>query len=230
MKSEYDLSLNAAQMAAKWARIKKEKDTFLILQYDAVMDDRTTTNCFNFNSVTLRWDHWFWKQYYPPNHFGCRSTVRQLTHGKDTNLDEIIFPDIPKIFQPNLAENGLLYPKDHPYFNGYDGSNDLKLLRTETQLNAKYKYEKKTIEIDGTPVTITWQGIKEIGNQPHRYKEKQLQLLNVLPNIMKEFHIIEGNEKFKYPAINGMPNFYLNIKWDSQKMFWLLHSITDSIK
>ncbi len=116
LKAEYELAVSSAQMASKWVKIVKKAELFPYLQYDAVLDDRTTFTCRDFDAVTLPVDHWFWGTYYPPNHWGCRSTVRQLTDGTPTDLNSVSLPDIPQMFQTNLAQSGLLYPPNHPYY------------------------------------------------------------------------------------------------------------------
>jgi SPP1 gp7 family putative phage head morphogenesis protein len=116
LETEYNLAVNGGQMAAKWLRIIEQKDTFPMLQFDAVLDTQTTEICRPLDGVTLPVNHPFWNRFYPPNHFNCRSTVRQLPMGKAT---ESIPPvDIPKMFQTNLGKQGLIFPPSHPYFVG----------------------------------------------------------------------------------------------------------------
>lgn len=54
--------------------------------------------------------------YYPPNHYNCRSTVRQIKDGAITPEEGIVAPDIPEIFKVNLGQRGLAFPEDHAYF------------------------------------------------------------------------------------------------------------------
>lgn len=117
LKTEYNTAIASAQMAAKWTKIQKEKQIFPLLQFDAVLDKKTTKLCKDFDRITLPVDHHFWAQFYPPNHWGCRSTVRQLPTGTPTAQDKIpIGEDIPDIFKVNLAHNGWAFPTTHPYF------------------------------------------------------------------------------------------------------------------
>lgn len=241
LQAEYDLSVNAAQMSAKWKRILEDIDTFPLLQFDAVIDNHTTKICFSLNGVVRPVDDPFWGEYYPPNHFGCRSTVRQLDDGDITPSGDIVYPDkVPPMFKINLAKKGLAYPPDHPYYNGLPESyGELKLLRTEVLRSAKDKYAGKTIDVDEIGnVNITWQGMKEMGNQPHVDKIKQLQLIQLLPQLMKNAEFISSSpdikndgryKAFHHFSIKGLDDMYLVVRenWAGEK---IAYSIVDKLK
>lgn len=126
LKAEYDLAINSAQMARKWVEIQAQKNSLPLLQFDATIDTRTSPYCRGFDGVIKPVDDAFWDIYYPPNHYNCRSIVRQLNQGIVTANETIVYPDkpIPKLFQTNLAKTGLLFPDTHPYF--IDLPNSLK--------------------------------------------------------------------------------------------------------
>lgn len=116
LKTEYNTAVAGGQMASKWADIEKNKEILHLLQFDAVIDSQTTELCSGLNGVIRPVDDPFWNTYYPPNHFNCRSTVRQLRTGVVTDLKEIEYPEIPAMFQTNLAKEGLIFPKNSAYF------------------------------------------------------------------------------------------------------------------
>ena len=117
MQVEYNMAVESGQMAAKWARIQENKEVLPLMQFDAVMDDRTTIICQSLDGVIKPIDDPFWDIYYPPNHWGCRSDVRSLADGTVTPNDDIVYPDnIPDMFKTNLAKNGLVFPPGHPYY------------------------------------------------------------------------------------------------------------------
>jgi uncharacterized protein with gpF-like domain len=89
-----------------------------LLEFDAVVDRRTSEQCRNFDKVIKPIKDVFWSLYYPPNHFGCRSTVRQRSSGAITATESIVMPDIPDMFKTNLAAHGFAFPPGHPYYNG----------------------------------------------------------------------------------------------------------------
>lgn len=103
-------------MASKWAGFKADGVT--LLEFDAVLDTRTTQTCRELNGTVKPITDPFWRIYYPPNHYKERSTVRAV-YGRTITPDEkIIYPDIPSMFRTNLGEQGLVFPKGHPYFKG----------------------------------------------------------------------------------------------------------------
>ncbi|WP_282635702.1 minor capsid protein [Sphingobacterium thalpophilum] len=118
LKTEYQTAVAGAQMASKWTEIQRMKGTYPLLQFIAVEDEHTTALCRSLDGVIKPVDDSFWMQFYPPNHYNCRSTVKQLRKGEITPDDQIVLPQIPAIFKVNLGERGLAFPEDHAYFTG----------------------------------------------------------------------------------------------------------------
>ncbi len=120
LKTEYDTSIASAQMARKWVDIQSQKDSLGLLQFDAIIDTRTSDTCRPLDGVIKPVDDPFWNVYYPPNHFRCRSMVKQLRSGKVTPNHEVTHPEkgIPDMFKTNLAKTGMIFPPAHPYWEG----------------------------------------------------------------------------------------------------------------
>ena len=116
LSAEYDLTITGGQMCSKWA--KAQVDNVPLLEFDAVMDTHTTQTCRELNGTVKAMTDAFWDIYYPPNHFRERSTVRERYSGAITPSSSINYPDIPAMFQTNLAKSGLVFPAGHAYFNG----------------------------------------------------------------------------------------------------------------
>lgn len=118
LRTEYDTAIGSAQMAAKWQTIQEQKKTFPLLEFDAVIDDRTSTICRPLNKVVRPVDDPFWDKYYPPNHFNCRSTVRQLRTGTVTPVDEIQYPEkVPDMFKFNVGKKAIAFPDGLSYYD-----------------------------------------------------------------------------------------------------------------
>jgi SPP1 gp7 family putative phage head morphogenesis protein len=117
LQAEYNLAITSGQMGGIWTRVQSNKDILPLLEFDAILDDRTTALCKSLHGVVKPVDDPFWDTYYPPNHFGCRSDVKQLGSGKITPSDKIVYPEkLPAMFKTNLAKTGLIFPPDHPYW------------------------------------------------------------------------------------------------------------------
>lgn len=117
MQAEYNMAIASSQMAGKWARIQENKEVLPLMQFDAVLDERTTLICQSLDGVIKPVDDPFWDTYYPPNHWNCRSDVRSLADGTVTADEDIVYPDkMPDMFKTNLAKTGVLFPPGHPYY------------------------------------------------------------------------------------------------------------------
>ena len=113
---EYDLAFASGQMASKWVDITENMDALPLIQFDVVMDKRTTEICAPLAGIIVPVGHPMVKRFYPPNHFNCRTTVRQLPAGQITPDDKMALPELPKMFRTNLAQTGLIFPEGHAYF------------------------------------------------------------------------------------------------------------------
>lgn len=113
LSTERDTAIAGAQMAASWTRFGEDST----LKYITVGDSQVRPGHRKLNGVKKKKIHPFWKTYYPPNGYKCRCDVTE-TEGAETN-DKFIRPfDVPPMFKTNLAEQGLIFPKNHPYYKG----------------------------------------------------------------------------------------------------------------
>lgn len=131
LKSEYNTALAQSDMAVKWSDIQRDKERLPLLQYDAVGDERTRPAHAALDGVTLPVDDPFWDEFYPPNGWGCRCTVRQLADG-ELKKPTIIPNDteIPMSFRNNTGKTGQLYSEDHPYFKQVTKQDKERILST----------------------------------------------------------------------------------------------------
>ncbi|RQO78101.1 hypothetical protein DBR40_09125 [Pedobacter sp. KBW01] len=116
LRTEYDTAIGGGQFAGQWVDIQARKAALPLLMFDAVIDGHTTDLCLSLDGIIKPVDDPFVKKYYPPNHYNERLVIRQLAEGKVTPDNETPQPDIPKMFSTNLAESGLVFPLDHPYY------------------------------------------------------------------------------------------------------------------
>ena len=120
MRSEYNFAVSASQSAARWTEFEKEKDAIPNLKYQTVGDDAVRPEHQLLDGIIRpKTDPW-WNTHYPPNGWGCRCEAVEVPNGlgRITPDDRVPVISIPKMFRTNLAETGLLFPKNHPYYNG----------------------------------------------------------------------------------------------------------------
>jgi hypothetical protein len=141
LKAEYNMAICTGQASADWTRYEENKDIMPNLEFDAVIDGRTTDLCRSLNGIVRPIDDPFWDIYYIPNHWGERATIRQIKGGKLTPHSDIIPPEkMPDMFKTNLAKNGLAFPPGHPYYIGLP--EQVKEKAQELSNNYKPKEEK----------------------------------------------------------------------------------------
>lgn len=241
LKTEYNLAVTGSQMAGKWVDIEANKQVLRYLEFDAVIDSQTTDLCRKLHGTILPVDHPFWRKYYPPNHFGERGTVRQRASGPVTDDDRIPSADIPPMFETNLGQQGLIFPKQHPYFTDIpEGilSQSMGALRKELHEIAKNRLQNKSVDVPGLgEVTFSSSGLKELFNQPHADYYLKNQLVPVADLMLQHASVIQTQDNFKQPGLkvhylrvkglSGRFNLVVKEMYDGRKV---LYSIVDGLK
>ncbi len=117
LKAEYELAVAGSQMASKWVNITGNAKELPLLRYSTANDARVRTSHQALEGVVRPVSDEFWNTYYPPNGWGCRCDVEQLAFGQATPSASIVTPtDVPRMFQTNLAKEGLIFPASHAYY------------------------------------------------------------------------------------------------------------------
>lgn len=110
--AEYQHAVASARMASKWVAMP---DTAL-LEYLTVEDGRVRPEHREWNGIVRPKNDPFWNTYWPPNGWGCRCTVREVTNIlPQTDIGKVHDVDGP-MFATNTAKSGVIFPAKHPYF------------------------------------------------------------------------------------------------------------------
>lgn len=75
----YDTNLRTSYAAGRWENIERTKSRRPYLRYVAILDERTRDQHRTWHGTVLPVDHPWWKTHYPPNGWGCRCSVQQLS-------------------------------------------------------------------------------------------------------------------------------------------------------
>lgn len=119
LNSEYNFAVAVGQMSSKWKTIQENKKDLPLLKYLTVGDDRVRPAHRELDGIIKPVDDKFWDVYFPPNGWNCRCFVQQTREGIITEDKNIIYPDnMPDMFKVNFAKQGIVFPQDHPYFDG----------------------------------------------------------------------------------------------------------------
>lgn len=218
LRTEYNTAIGSAQMAAKWSRFESDKKTLPLLQYRTVEDERVRPTHAALDLVIRNIDDPFWDMYYPPNGWNCRCDVIQVVHGTETPYKDIVMPDdVPKMFQTNMAKQGIVFPPKHPYYIGVPDAilKEAEYLLGQRILNWGRKFlsgEKVAAQQIGE-VTFTDEGLAKIIEQPHEFLLQKNQAMYALKQIAQkaEFVKTEGDLSYFKFTINGKPA-YLVVK------------------
>lgn len=123
LRAERDTAIASGQSGVRWNRIEAEKDTLPMLRMSVVEDQNTSEICAPLDGITLPVDDPFWSEYYPPNHYNCRSTVEQLEDGVAVSSKEVVASatkhadeDMDDSFKMNVGKDRVVFSDEHPYF------------------------------------------------------------------------------------------------------------------
>lgn len=79
IKKIFDSNINAAYAAGRYREQMEEADVAPYWQYMSIQDERTRPEHSALHGKVFRADDPFWNNFYPPNGWGCRCFVRNLT-------------------------------------------------------------------------------------------------------------------------------------------------------
>nr|WP_255491191.1 phage minor head protein [Dysgonomonas sp. 520] len=141
LQTEYQTAVASATAAARWVEYENEADIFPMLQYQTVGDSRVRASHQLLDGITRHVNDDFWETYYPPNGWNCRCEAIQLPESDaQATPTPLQLPPMQKMFKTNLSKTGLLFPKNHPY---YDGVPKDVLRRAMQYLPEDYAYRSR---------------------------------------------------------------------------------------
>lgn len=117
LESEYSTAISGSMNAARWTDYTKNAKAMPFLRYSTAGDSLVRDSHAAFDGTVKRIDDNFWENYYPPNGWRCRCTTSQTGGSTETPDGAIVYPEVQPMFRTNLAKQGLMFPKNHPYYN-----------------------------------------------------------------------------------------------------------------
>lgn len=75
----FDTNMRTAYASGRWEQVQRTKKTQPYLRYVCIIDSNTRASHRQFHNIVKHADDPFWDQHYPPNDWGCRCTVQQLS-------------------------------------------------------------------------------------------------------------------------------------------------------
>lgn len=140
--AEYQAVVRGTIMGQKWLEIQEQKDVLPWLQYQTKGDGRVRAEHDRLNGMVLAADDPFWAQYYPPNGWRCRCSVKPLTDAQlakqklqpaDTDTAQQAAEKEVKdpYWKHNTGMSELFDRKGTPYFKAMPGQGEAPLRAVE---------------------------------------------------------------------------------------------------
>ena len=118
----YDTNMRQSAAAGQWQRIERTKQALPYLKYELGPSKVRCEACKEWAGIILPVGHEFWSTRMPPNHFGCKCRVRQIskreaealggvTEDPPMDMAEVVNPktgdveEAPRGMDPNWAYN-----------------------------------------------------------------------------------------------------------------------------
>ncbi|WP_126456722.1 phage minor head protein [Sulfuriflexus mobilis] len=86
LKTIYRANLRSARAAGQWQRAQRTKKTHPYLIYELGPSEKHRAQHVAWAGIILPIDHPFWKTHYPPNGWGCKCRVRQVSRRERERL------------------------------------------------------------------------------------------------------------------------------------------------
>lgn len=86
LRTIYDINLRTANAAGQWQRIERTKKTHPYLLYQLGPSQHHRPQHQAWAGILLPADHPFWKTHFPPNGWGCKCWVRQVSKREAARL------------------------------------------------------------------------------------------------------------------------------------------------
>lgn len=116
LESEYSTAISGSMNAARWVDYTRSAKAMPFLRYTTVGDSLVRDSHAVLDGTVKRIDDIFWDNYYPPNGWRCRCGTTQTGNSSETPDGAIVYPEVSAIWKTNLAKQGLMFPKNHPFY------------------------------------------------------------------------------------------------------------------
>jgi SPP1 gp7 family putative phage head morphogenesis protein len=119
LETEYEAVKRSTIMGRQWLDIERDQDIYPFLEYVTAGDERVRQSHRALEGITLPVNSPFWKQYYPPNGWLCRCTVKKKKSGKLSDLakaTETAQADTPEYWRKNVGTSDIFEKDNTPYF------------------------------------------------------------------------------------------------------------------
>ncbi|MEM1371743.1 MAG: phage minor head protein, partial [Pseudomonadota bacterium] len=97
LRTIFETNMRVSFAAGSWARFERQKVARPFLRYVAILDEATRQSHRRLHNIVLPVDHEFWIEFAPPNGWGCRCTLQNLSQ---RDVDRLRAEGVPLTFEP----------------------------------------------------------------------------------------------------------------------------------
>lgn len=138
----FETNMRTAYAAGHWAQIRQTKDDAPYLMYDAVNDAATRPEHRAWDGLVLPADDPWWQTHFPPNDWGCRCGVIQLSADQARAMgkaqpDEAPAEQLREYTNPRTGEREMVPKGVGPGWAYAPGASRVDLLRSELATKTK---------------------------------------------------------------------------------------------
>lgn len=156
LRTIYQTNMRQAQAAGRWERFQKTKDRRPYGRYVCLLDGRERAEHRAWHNTVLPLDHPWWEQHAPPNGWGCRCRMQQLS---DRDLERFglsvtkaIPEDVMRVYENERTGERVVVPKGiDPGFEYNPGSAPRAYVPGHKELDAPALSTSKTWRDEGLP-------------------------------------------------------------------------------
>lgn len=182
LKRIYETNMRTAYASARWERIQEHIDVFPYLIYVHSHSANPRVHHMNLNGLILPANDPFWRIHFPPNGYGCKCRVRQLTVQQAKEKG-----GASKNPPRNPNENGIQESFRHNHTDRFKQLNDV-FKEKLVQSNLSEKQAQKIIERN------TIQSAQFVQNK----------IIQEQAIVRAEWNKIEGIKSLNEPALNKL--------------------------
>lgn len=143
LKTIYETNMRTARAAGQWERIQRTKLALPFLLYQLGPSREHRPEHVGWNGLLLPVDDPFWKAHYPPNGYGCKCRVRQVSKAEAARLEK---SGVSAQIQEIDPESGL--PTRH--FTG----RAIPVRTTAPQVRTRQWTNRRTGEVSQVPLGV----------------------------------------------------------------------------
>jgi hypothetical protein len=101
LRTIYNANIRSARAAGQWERIERTKAAFPFLEYRTGPSEHHRPHHLDKAGLILPVASAFWDEWLPPNGWGCKCWVRQVTKAEAARRGVSVAPDVPDRVVPN---------------------------------------------------------------------------------------------------------------------------------